>query len=285
MNKRFWGSLAMVLVALPAAAQQTGTLTGKVTGKNGQGIAGVRVDVTANVLPQPKRVLTNESGEYRLPFLPPGEYVLTYTHADKLPQKRAATVLLGQTSTANVVMADTSVAGTSVEVVAEKATIVDATSTEIKSSFSSEVINALPVGQDYRDLVKLIPGVTYTQDAIRGPSAGGSGQDNIAQLDGVNVNLPLFGTMSATPSGHDIDQITILKGGADATGFNRSAGYTINSVSKSGTNTFTGELSYQILPDNLVAKRIGATAAVFEQEKTYAILNVGGPILQDKLFF
>lgn len=285
MNKRYWGSLALVLVALPAAAQQTGTLTGKVTGKNGQGIAGVRVDVTANVLPQPKRVLTNESGEYRLPFLPPGEYVLTYTHADKLPQKRSATVLLGQTSTANVVMADTSVAGASVEVVAEKATIVDATSTEIKSSFSSEVINALPVGQDYRDLVKLIPGVTYTQDAVRGPSAGGSGQDNIAQLDGVNVNLPLFGTMSATPSGHDIDQITILKGGADATGFNRSAGYTINSVSKSGTNAFTGELSYQILPDNLVAKRIGATAAFFEQEKTYAILNVGGPILQDKLFF
>ena len=41
------------------------------------------------------------------------------------------------------------------------------------------VIKALPVGQDYRDLVKLVPGVQYTEDCMRGPSAGGSGQDNV----------------------------------------------------------------------------------------------------------
>ncbi len=285
MHKRYWSVLALVLVALPAAAQQTGSIVGKVTAKNGKGLSGVRIDVTANVLPQPRRVMTSETGEYRLPFLPPGEYVLTFTHADRTPQKRSASVVLGQTSTANVAMADAAVAGASVEVVADRAALVDATSSELKSSFNSEVINALPVGQDYRDLVKLLPGVMYTQDAVRAPSAGGSGQDNVHQFDGVNVNLPMYGTMSSQPSGHDIDQITVSKGGADATGFNRSAGYTINSISKSGTNVFTGELSYQILPDNLVAKRVGTSAAVFEQEKTYAILNVGGPILKDKLFF
>ena len=62
----------------------------------------------------------------------------------------------------------------------------------------------LPVGQEYRDLQKLIPGVQYTQDQMRGPSAGGSGQDNVYQFDGVNVTLPLFGTLSAEPASHDI---------------------------------------------------------------------------------
>ena len=38
---------------------------------------------------------------------------------------------------------------------------------------------SLPVGQEYRDLIKLIPGVQSTQDTVRGPSAGGSGQDNV----------------------------------------------------------------------------------------------------------
>ena len=71
---------------------------------------------------------------------------------------------------------------------------------------------ALPVGQEYRDLIKLIPGVQYTQDTTRGPSAGGSGQDNVYQFDGVNVTLPLFGTLSAEPASHDIAQVTIDQG-------------------------------------------------------------------------
>ena len=45
--------------------------------------------------------------------------------------------------------------------------------------------------------------------SIRGPSGGGSGQDNVYQFDGVNVTLPLFGTLSAEPASHDIDQVTV----------------------------------------------------------------------------
>ena len=75
--------------------------------------------------------------------------------------------------------------------------------------------------QEYRDLIKLIPAVQFTQDQTRGPSAGGSGQDNVYQFDGVNVTLPLFGTLSAEPASHDIAQITVIKGGARAVDFDR----------------------------------------------------------------
>ena len=153
MHKRYWSALALTLVALPAMAQQSGSISGKLTGTKGQLLAGVRINVSGNVLPQPRLVTTNELGEYRVPFLPPGEYVLTYTLSDKNAQKRAITVVLGQNTTANVTMADASVAGAQVEVVADKASLVDASSAELKTSFSSEVMNALPVGQDYRDLV------------------------------------------------------------------------------------------------------------------------------------
>ena len=114
------------------------------------------------------------------------------------------------------------------------ASLIERDSASIKSGVSNEQIMALPVGQEYRDLVKLIPGVQYTNDQTRGPSAGGSGQDNVYQFDGVNVTLPLFGTLSAEPASHDIAQVTTIKGGARAVDFDRSGGFSIDSVSKSG---------------------------------------------------
>ena len=89
----------------------------------------------------------------------------------------------------------------------------DKESATITTGLCNQEILALPVGQEYRDLQKLIPGVQYTQELTRGPSAGGSGQDNVYQFDGVNVTLPLFGTLSAEPASHDIDQVTVIRGG------------------------------------------------------------------------
>ncbi|MDP1831006.1 MAG: carboxypeptidase regulatory-like domain-containing protein [Geothrix sp.] len=284
MNMRQLGSVALVLIALPAAAQQAGAIVGKVAMKDGKGLAGVRIEATSNVLPQPRRVVSGETGDFRMPFLPPGDYVLTFTHPSKATEKRGVSVALQQNTSVNVAMADAAIAGAQVEVVAQ-ASMMDPASAELKTSITSDVINSLPTGQSYRDLVKLIPGVQYSQDTTRSPSAGGSGQDNVHMFDGVNVNLPLFGTMSAEPSSHDVDQIAISKGGADATGFNRSAGYSINSISKSGTNAFTGELSYQWLPTSLFERRVSPTAAKYEQEQDYTVANVGGPIVKERLFF
>ena len=140
---------------------------------------------------------------------------------------------------------------------------------------------ALPVGQEYRDLVKLIPGVQYTQDTTRGPSAGGSGQDNVYQFDGVNVTLPLFGTLSAEPASHDIAQVTTIKGGARAVDFDRSGGFTIDSVSKSGTNRFTGEVSYQFQTPGMTADLTSGAQSRYEPDRSWLTGNVGGPVIPE----
>ena len=112
--------------------------------------------------------------------------------------------------------------------VTASATLIDRDTATIKSGLTNEQFEGLPVGQEYRDLIKLIPGVQNTQDGTRGPSAGGSGQDNVYQFDGVNVTLPLFGTLSAEPAAHDIAQITTTKAGARAIDFDRSGGFSVN---------------------------------------------------------
>jgi hypothetical protein len=279
-----FAALALCLaLAHPASAQQTGSVTGKVTDTSGAVLPGVTVEASSNLLPTPRVTVSGANGEYHLPALPPGAYSLSFTLSGMQTVTRQANVQLQQETTLDVALGIASVSE-SVTVTAT-ASLVERESAQIKSGVSNEQIMALPVGQEYRDLVKLIPGVMYTQDQTRGPSAGGSGQDNVYQFDGANVTLPLFGTLSAEPASHDIAQVTTIKGGARAIDFDRSGGFTIDSVSKSGTNRYAGELSYQFQNNAMAADLKTGTLSRYEQDRTWLTANVGGPILQKKLFF
>jgi hypothetical protein len=276
--------LSLISLAAPVAfSQQTGSVSGHVTSTDGAALPGATVEARSVGLPQPRVTVTSETGEYRLPQLQPGPYTLTFTLAGLQTMTRNVNVLLGQNATVNVSLGMEGVSE-SITVTAES-TLVDRESSEISSAVSTEMIESLPIGQEYRDLVRLAPGVQITQDAVRGPSAGGSGQDNVYQFDGVNVTLPLYGTLSAEPSSHDIAQVNVIRGGAKATDFNRAAGFTIDSVSKSGTNEFMGEISYQVQNANFNAKPDITVNSTYEQDRSWATLSLGGPVLADRLFF
>ena len=119
---------------------------------------------------------------------------------------------------------------------------------------------------------------------MRGPSAGGSGQSNVYLFDGANVTMPLFGVLVAEPDTHDIASVNIIKGGANAVDFYRAGGFQIDSVSKSGTNRFSGEVGYQVLNHSFIADQVGTQTPV-SQDKNWSTVNIGGPILADHLFF
>jgi len=274
---------ALVLAVPVAFAQQTGNVVGKVTGVDGTPLPGVTVEAQSSVLPQARVTTTSETGEYRLPVLPPGQYQLQFSLAGMETRTRNVRVILGQDAAVNVTLG---MQGVSEQItVTAESTLVDTTSAAIKSGISEDVIERLPIGQEYRDLVKLAPGIQVTDATIRGPSAGGSEQDNVYQFDGVNVTLPLFGTLAAEPSSIDIAQVSIVKGGAKATDFNRSAGFTIDSVSKSGTNEWAGEFKYQLQTDSMTGDLVSGSSLRYAEEKTWGSASFGGPILRDRLFF
>ena len=275
--------LFLVFLALPAHAQQTGALSGRVADSSGGILPGVTVEARSNVLPAPRVTVTGDVGEYRMPALPPGTYTVTFTLSGMNTVTRQALVQLGQDTTVNATMSVGGITET-VEVTAA-VSVVERDSAAIKSAVSNDQILSLPVGQQYRDLVKLIPGVQYTQDGTRGPSAGGSGQDNAYNFDGVNVTMPLFGTLAAEPSSHDIAQVTTLKGGARAVDFERSGGFSIDSVSKSGTNRFAGQLSFQLQDSGMVAEQTSAAASRYDQDRQWLTVSGGGPAIPNKLFF
>ena len=271
----------LILVSATAFAQQTGSIRGTVT-SDGAALPGATVEARSAGLPQARVTTTDSNGEYRLPVLPPGQYTLTFSLSGLQSATRNVQVLLDQEQTVDASLGMSGIAET-ITVTAEQ-TMVDQESTEIESALPEQVIDNLPMRQEYRDLLKLIPAVQYSEDAIRGPSAGGSGQDNVYLFDGVNVSLPLYGNLSADPATHDVAQFSMIRGGAKATDFNRAGGFMVDSVSKSGSNEFRGGISYQIQNASFAAEE-EAGGSQFEEDKSWATLNLGGPILRDRLFF
>lgn len=284
MSKRGMLALMVVLLFAPAAfAQQTGSISGRVTMADGSPVPGVTVEAKADVLPTPRVAVTEANGDFRMPALQPGTYTLAFTLQGMQTVSRSALVQLNQDT---FVAAQMSVQRLTEDVtVTAEASFIDRNSAEIKVGLSNQQILSLPAGQEYRDLIKLIPGIMFTQDAVRGPSAGGSGQDNIYNFDGANVTLPLFGTLASEPASHDIAQVTTIKGGARAIDFDRAGGFSIDSVSKSGTNRFTGMASFQFLQPEMVAGLKIGSQSRYEQSRTWVNINAGGPVMPGKLFF
>jgi hypothetical protein len=274
--------LILAAAAGPLAAQQTGSIRGKVATTDGATLPGVIVSARSDVLPQPREAVTGANGEYLLPALPPGAYTLEFAMSGMQTVTRKAVVQLAQATPLDVTLG----IGLSEEItVTAESSIIDKDSATLASGLSNEQILGLPMAQEYRDLQKLIPGVQYTQDQTRGPSAGGSGQDNVYNFDGVNVTLPLFGTLSAEPASHDIAQVTVIKGGARAVDFDRAGGFSIDSVSKSGTSEFHGTLSYQLQTAGMSSELASGIQSRYEKDADWLNLNLGGPVLKDRLFF
>jgi Carboxypeptidase regulatory-like domain len=280
---RALGALLLCMCALPAYAQQTGAIIGRVSATDGSVLPGVTVEARAAVLPAPRVTVTGGQGEYRLPALPPGEYEVKFELSGMTAVTRQAQVQLALDTTVDATLSIQGVTET-VQVTASPG-LVDKETATIKSSVTSAQILSLPVGQEYRDLVKLIPGVQYTQDQTRGPSAGGSGQDNVYNFDGVNVTLPLFGTLSAEPSTHDIAQVTTTTSGARAVDFDRAGGFSIDSVSKSGTNRFSGQAEIKLQNDSMAAALESGSLSRYEQDRAWTTLSGGGPILPNRIHF
>ena len=284
LKRSLWALLCLLLLPALALAQQTGVVTGKIIGTDGLVIPGVTVEARSEALPAPRVVVSDGQGVYRVQALPPGLCTITYELSGMAKVTKEVLVQLNQDTMVNVTMSVAGVTET-VTVAATIVPVIEKDSAAIKSGVSSETIRSLPVGQEYRDLLKLVPGVQYTQDSVRGQSAGGSGQDNVYKFDGVNVTLPLFGTLSTEPASYDIAQLTTLKGGAKAVDFERSAGFTVDTVSRSGTNRLGGQVSYQFQSASMASPVQAGSLSKYDQNLNWFTASVGGPLWTNKLFF
>ena len=86
---RRWHTLviAFTLHCQSVLAQETGSVSGTVTQPNAETLPGVLVVAAGNALATPVTTTTSASGQYALPRVPPGEYVITFSLAERGTEK------------------------------------------------------------------------------------------------------------------------------------------------------------------------------------------------------
>ena len=278
----------------------TGAISGTVSGPNGALVAGAKVILDGG-RGQVVR-MTDANGAFKASGLIPGQYAITvvapgYETAAKL----SAAASINTLTPVRVTMSKA--AGTVVEVIST-AQVIDTTTQTSGTTFSSETVSALPLGRSFSSVVNLAPGVSSSGIDSNNPSMGGSsGLENAYVIDGVNTTGTGYGangsysiTYGSLGTGINTDfisEVQVKTFGMDAE-YGGSTGGRVNAVTKTGDNTFKGQVFGYFDIDALQSRdktppiqdpTLTLAPAFAGSSRTELGFTVAGPIIKDKLFY
>ncbi len=296
------GLSVTVLSVVEAAAQvQTGILVVKAVDEQGAVIPGVTVSVSSPVLPRELVGVTDTGGIYQLPGLPVGTYaVKTSLQGFQTVVREGVIVRQGQSATIDIGM---KVSNLSEEVtVRGESPVVDAKTVGAKVNIDTALLEKTPGGRDIWNVIEYkAPGVVVESPDVGGnqgglqrslSARGTPNAQNTQMLNGVNVNDPAaqgFAMYYYVPT--TLENIQVSTGAQDiAVG---TGGVFINMVTKSGTNRYTGSALQTYQGRATQSKNVDAEqrqAGLRPDANSTELLNntnaqVGGPLVQNKLFF
>ena len=287
--------MALAVASGPAWAQSaaTGTVEGVVTDTSGGVLPGVSVLVRNMDTNIAREMTTDEQGRYRAAALQPGRYEVSATLSGFSVRARPdIQVQVGQVIPVDLQAQPAGV--TETVSVTTDAPLVDTTRTDVSQVIGQESIRNLPLnGRRWDNFVLLGPGVSNDGNFGLVSYRGISGLYNNNMVDGVDNNQAFFSeargrtraVYSISSSSIKEFQVGISNMSAE---FGRAAGGTVNAVTKSGTNSVSGEGFYFLRDKAFQAKDPfipqNVWDAIDERRQQFGGV-LGGPISRDKLFF
>ena len=301
--------LCILISCSIAFGQATTSLRGTVKDPSGALIPNATVSITDQTVNKTIEAVTNASGAYQFPQIPPATYIITVSAQGLGSQSKSAELLVNQPATIDFSL---TIQASSVTVdVSASAQTLNTTDASIGNSVNNETIQALPMdGRDPISLLSLQPGALYlgetldlsmknaasTVDSRQGAVSGSRSDQGNVTLDGVDDNdqingFGFNGVLRSTLDSTEEFRVTTSNSNADQ---GRSSGAQIALITKSGTNKFHGSLYEYDRPTNLVANewfnKANQLASGEANRPTKYVLNtfggaIGGPIWKNKLFF
>jgi hypothetical protein len=283
--------LALVLVqfgVLPALAQNaqvTGTLKDQTGGVLPGATATARNQETGLI----RTAVSDASGEYRLPALPPGTYTISAElQGFTTETRRDLSLLIGQTAIVNLTLKPASLAETIT--VTSATPMVDTTRSDVTTSVSLQQIQDLPLANTrWIAFAMLTPGVS--QDNIRSQyypgtvDVGGGGREysNAYIVDGANNTWQEMGEPRQEFAMDSIREFKVTTSNFKAE-YGLATGGLVEVVSKSGTNNLHGSGMLFYRNEALTALQAFQTAkppySRYQDGGT-----IGGRIVKDRTHF
>lgn len=274
------GSIAPAL----AQGQQSGTLEGRVS-LDRQALPGVTVTVRSPALQGERTTTSDVNGVYRLPGLPPGDYVVSFALDGMSTVDRQAAVVLG-----GMVAVDQAL---TVAPVAETVEVVGARPAPVASpagafNLRRDTFTLLPIGRTVYALAELAPGLTdNTPNNNQVTVAGGFAYDNVFLMDGVDINDNLLGQPNALFIEDAIQEVQVLTSGISAE-YGRFGGGVVNVITRSGSNVLSGafrsNVSNPAWSVETPLEKSAGTSRASKLSPTYE-MTLGGPVVRDRVWF
>jgi len=295
MKKSLLLRLVLVIVAFVGitfsvnAQVTTSSMTGTIKDDKGT-LPGASIKATHIPTGTVYTVSTNNDGRFTIGGMRVGgPYTVEISFVGYKAEKQTEIYLkLGEPYLLNVTLLDNSSTLSEVKVVGQSNnTIMNSSRNGTSTVISKAQIQSLPtITRSVNDLTRLTPQANGTS------IGGGNYRSNNFTVDGANFNNQFGIGQNIPANGSPISIDALEQISINVTPFDvRQTGFTggsVTAVTRSGTNTFSGNAFYTMRGDDQQGKRIGESYRIPTlqklDEKNYGF-SLGGPIIKDKLFF
>ena len=286
----FLGTLS--LMARPAVAQSqlgSGSLSGIVTDNSGGVVPDAAVTVTSNGTGEVRRTTTGASGQFIVPVLPIGEQTVRVGKSGFVTAVlKDVAITVGSATTLRIVL-DVGNVETVVDVKAA-APLVDATRTAEVSLVDRREINDLPInGRRADQFALLVPGVTRDGTFGQLSYRGFSGVFNNFTVEGNDDNEAYNAEArgrTRVASNISMNAVQEFQVGQSnfLPEFGRTAGGTINTVVRSGSNDQHADGFYYFRNQAMNSQDPLAGSKPEERRQQFGG-SLGGPLRRNKAFY
>ena len=283
--------MLFAIISFPVLGQElTSDLSGTVSTQDGA-VSGAQVEITYMPTNTTVTKITSSSGRYNAGGLRPGgPYTISVSAPGLISQSETTSLVVGDTQrlSFNLVqigtVEDLVVTGSRITVDRDGfTTVIDA----------ETVANTPSVTRDLKDILRLNPFVTLDdeEDGEESISIGGAHpRTNDIRVDGVSFNDDFGLNSNGYPSQRSpinfgsIEQIAVKVAPASVE-YAQFRGGVIDIITKGGTNEFTGDFAYFDRGDSFMGDKLEGEDVDITKEDTSYELAIGGPIIEDELFF